>query len=140
VHSYSPFSDEVAAAAASSHPERALDIYRRGLDAQLKQANISAYESCAIYLRKMRPIVKSLGRDEECLSKNRKVPGNNGQIDGTALGHVSNVLWLATSSQIHQDVEPCWVAERLEQLCVQASFQRRAAQRLSGHRLGLSSS
>ena len=65
VHSYSSFSDEVAEAVASTHPERALDIYRRGLDAHLEQANISAYERCAVYLGKMRPILTSLGRDKE---------------------------------------------------------------------------
>ena len=57
--------DEVAAAVAKSHPERALEIYRNGLDGALPQAHISAYESAAAYLRKMRPIMKSLGRESE---------------------------------------------------------------------------
>lgn len=61
-HSYS---DEVAAAVATSYPVRALEIYRQGLDANLKEAHVSAYENCAGYLRKMRPILKSLGREEE---------------------------------------------------------------------------
>ena len=57
--------DRVAAAVAKSHPERALEIYRRQLDAALPQAHISAYESAAGYLKKMQPIMKSLGRQAE---------------------------------------------------------------------------
>ncbi|RIK62280.1 MAG: hypothetical protein DCC65_17725 [Planctomycetota bacterium] len=62
-HSY--YADQVAAAIACSHPARALDIYRRELEANLKEAHISAYENCAAYLRKMRPIMKSVGREDE---------------------------------------------------------------------------
>jgi uncharacterized Zn finger protein len=54
--------DRVAAAVEKSHPERALEIYRRGLERMLPQAKPSAYESAGAYLRKMRPIMKSLGR------------------------------------------------------------------------------
>jgi len=61
-HSYA---DQVAAAVATAHPERSLDIYRRGVEANLKEAHMSAYESCAAYLRKLRPILKALGRAEE---------------------------------------------------------------------------
>jgi len=50
---------------AATHPERALDIYRRGLEANLKSASTSAYENSANYLRKMRPVLKSLGRERE---------------------------------------------------------------------------
>jgi len=57
--------DRVAAAVAKSHPERALEIYRRGLEANLPHANMSAYESAAAYLKKMRPLMKSLGREGE---------------------------------------------------------------------------
>ena len=57
--------DRVAAAVAKSHPERALEIYRRQLDATLPQAHVSAYESAAGYLKKMQPIMKSLGRQAE---------------------------------------------------------------------------
>ncbi len=64
-YGHASYSDQVAVAVAATHPERALDIYRRGLEAHLKLANVSAYENCAIYLRKMRPILKSLGRAEE---------------------------------------------------------------------------
>ena len=48
-----------------SHPERALAIYRSGLEAHLPQASMSAYESAAVYLKRMRPIMKSLGREGE---------------------------------------------------------------------------
>ena len=52
--------DRVAAAVAKSHPERALEIYRQGLDSYLPHANTSAYESAAAYLKAMRPIMRSL--------------------------------------------------------------------------------
>jgi uncharacterized Zn finger protein len=64
-HEHPSYSDQVAAAVTSAHPQRALDIYHRGLDDHLKHADISAYERCADYLRKMRPILKLLGREEE---------------------------------------------------------------------------
>ena len=50
----------VAAAVAKSHPERALEIYRQGLDSHLPHANMSSYEAAAAYLKAMRPIMKSL--------------------------------------------------------------------------------
>ena len=52
--------DRVAAAVAKSHPERAVEIYRQGLDATLPRANVSAYESAARYLKKLQPVMKSL--------------------------------------------------------------------------------
>jgi uncharacterized Zn finger protein len=57
--------DRVAAAVAESHPERALEIYRRRVDDNLQRAHVSAYESVAAYLRKMRPILQSLHREAE---------------------------------------------------------------------------
>lgn len=57
--------DRVAAAVAKSHPERALEIYRRELDATLPRADVSAYESAARYLRKLQPVMKSLGKQSE---------------------------------------------------------------------------
>lgn len=57
--------DHVAAAVAKSHPERALEIYRQGLDSHLPHANISSYESAAQYLKAMRPIMKSLKQAEQ---------------------------------------------------------------------------
>jgi uncharacterized Zn finger protein len=52
--------DRVAAAVAKSHPKRALEIYRQGLDLHLPHADMSSYESAAAYLKAMRPIMKSL--------------------------------------------------------------------------------
>ena len=56
----SSYADRVAEAVAKSHPDRALEIYRKELDGYLPQTGIPAYESVAIYLKKMRPIMKSL--------------------------------------------------------------------------------
>ena len=61
----SSYSDCVAAAVASTHPERALEIYRSELNSSLTHADIRAYETCAAYLRKMRPILKKLRREAE---------------------------------------------------------------------------
>lgn len=57
-------SDRVAKAIAAAHPQRALAIYRRKLDSHLKQANTSAYETCAACLRNMRPIFKTLDQED----------------------------------------------------------------------------
>jgi uncharacterized Zn finger protein len=57
--------NRVAEAVAKSHPERALEIYRRGLDGALPHANMASYESATVYLRKMRPIMDALGRKQE---------------------------------------------------------------------------
>lgn len=59
------YGDDVAKAVAESHPERALAIYAERVDAYLKQASPAAYETVAGYLRKMRPILQSLKREEE---------------------------------------------------------------------------
>ncbi len=64
-YAYASQSDRVARAVAPTHPDRALAIYRSGLESSLPHANIGAYETCADYLRKMRPILKSLGREDE---------------------------------------------------------------------------
>jgi uncharacterized Zn finger protein len=59
------YADKVAAAIAKSHPERALEIYRGCVDEHLAHASISEYETVAAYLKKMRPILKSLDRGPE---------------------------------------------------------------------------
>ena len=59
------FADKVAAAVAESHPERTLEVYRGCVDQNLTQASVSAYETVAAYLKKMRPILKSLDRGWE---------------------------------------------------------------------------
>lgn len=57
--------DRVAEAVAKSHPERALEIYQHALEQVLPRADFSAYEAAGAYLRKMRPIMKPLGREAE---------------------------------------------------------------------------
>lgn len=59
------YADKVAAAVADSHPERTLEIYRGCVEENLPQASASAYETVAAYLKKMRPILKSLDRGWE---------------------------------------------------------------------------
>lgn len=54
----------VAAAVAKSHPERALEAYHLELESHLPHASQHAYESATACLRKMRPIMQSLDRDE----------------------------------------------------------------------------
>jgi uncharacterized Zn finger protein len=59
------YADRVAEAVAKTHPERALEVYRVGLDAQLPNAQMSAYEAAVGYLKKLRPIYGALGRPDE---------------------------------------------------------------------------
>ena len=63
-NSAAALASRVAAAVAKSHPERALEVYHLELEAHLPQANQGAYESAAACLRKMRPIMQSLDRDD----------------------------------------------------------------------------
>lgn len=62
---WQPHAERVAAAVADTHPERALEIYKAALDAQLPHAQVSAYESATSLLRKLRPIHEALGRPDE---------------------------------------------------------------------------
>jgi uncharacterized Zn finger protein len=64
-YGFGSYADRVAAAVAEAHPERALEIYRGCVDTNLTQASISAYETVAAYLKKIRPILKSLDRGPE---------------------------------------------------------------------------
>lgn len=59
------YADRVAEAVAKSHPDRALETYRQCVNDNLTRAHVSAYEVVAAYLRKMRPILKSLHREDE---------------------------------------------------------------------------
>jgi uncharacterized Zn finger protein len=52
--------DRVAEAVNKSHPQRAIEIYRQQVDQNLAHASVSAYETVAAYLRKMKPILKSM--------------------------------------------------------------------------------
>lgn len=58
-------SDRVAEAVVSSHPRRAIEIYRTQIDQHLKQANVGEYELVASYLRRMKPILKSIKGEAE---------------------------------------------------------------------------
>lgn len=58
------YADRVAEAMDSTYPEQALAIYQQGLDDNLPIAASSAYEACASYLQKMKPIMQSLGRGD----------------------------------------------------------------------------
>lgn len=64
-YGFGNYADSVAAAVAGDHPERSLEIYRNCVEVNLKQASVSAYETVAAYLKKMRPILKSLDRGTE---------------------------------------------------------------------------
>jgi len=59
------YADEVAEAVAKTHPDRSLEIYRQRVNDSLGSASLSAYETVGAYLRKMRPILKSLTREKE---------------------------------------------------------------------------
>lgn len=67
-YGYTPaahYTNDVAEAVAETHPERALEIYRAGLDAQLPHADPTSYSAAAGYLRKMRPVYEALHRLDE---------------------------------------------------------------------------
>ena len=57
--------DRVAEACAGSHPQRSLEIYRQRVEQNLKATGTGAYETVASYLRKMRPIMKSIDREQD---------------------------------------------------------------------------
>jgi uncharacterized Zn finger protein len=75
-YGFGSYADSVAAAVAEAHPERALEIYRGCVDTNLTQASISAYETVAAYLKKMRPILKSLDRGWEWNDLVAEIRGN----------------------------------------------------------------
>jgi len=59
------YTDRVAAAVSAAYPGRAIEIYLAALNAQLPQAQQSAYETATGYLKKLRPIYETLGRTSE---------------------------------------------------------------------------
>jgi len=59
------FIDRVATAVVSTHPERAIEFYRAGLDESLVPAHQSSYEAAINFLKKLRPIYDGLGRVAE---------------------------------------------------------------------------
>ena len=56
----------VADAVAQSHPQRAFTIRQQQLEAILPQTGVRAYESTAACLRKIKPLLVSLNRSDEC--------------------------------------------------------------------------
>ncbi len=62
---YNGYDEPVAQAVSESHPLRALEIYSKRLKHTLEQTGVSAYETAAGYLRKMKPILKSLDREPD---------------------------------------------------------------------------
>src|SRR6267142_179907 len=64
-YGFDGYSDLVARAVEESHPQRALDIYHLHVKDNLPNAHQSAYEIVVSYLRRMRPLMKSLDREEE---------------------------------------------------------------------------
>ena len=57
------YGDQVAEAVAKTHPQRSLEIYRQRVNDCLGSASRFAYETVEAYLKKMRPILKSLARE-----------------------------------------------------------------------------
>lgn len=57
--------DSVAEAVAKSHPQRSLEIYRQRVEQNLKPTGASAYERVAAYLRKMKPVMKAIDREND---------------------------------------------------------------------------
>jgi uncharacterized Zn finger protein len=54
----------VADAVAEAHPDRAEALYRELIARQIARANPSAYEQALPFLRKLRNLLRRLGRDE----------------------------------------------------------------------------
>ena len=63
--SSSAYADRVADAVKAAYPERAIEIHLAALNAQLPNAQLSAYEIATGYLKKLRPIYEALGRTSE---------------------------------------------------------------------------
>jgi uncharacterized Zn finger protein len=57
--------DRVAAAVTKVYPQRALDMYNQIVQENLPHSKSSAYQTVVAYLRKMKPILKSLDREAE---------------------------------------------------------------------------
>jgi uncharacterized Zn finger protein len=59
------YAEHVADAARGEFPEWALEVYRRGAEAELARTGDSAYRRTVKYLRKMKEVLESLGRSAE---------------------------------------------------------------------------
>jgi uncharacterized Zn finger protein len=68
---------QVADAVAATHPDRALELYRRIAEGYVAQTSPSAYESAAPYLRKARALLHRLGRNDEWIEYETKLREDN---------------------------------------------------------------
>lgn len=57
--------DRIAEAIADTYPDRAVAIWKDTVEVQLKHAEVRAYETAAIYLRKIRSTLKKQGQEQE---------------------------------------------------------------------------
>ncbi|MCC6420804.1 MAG: hypothetical protein IT429_21425, partial [Gemmataceae bacterium] len=64
-HGMDVYSGKIADAVVKTHPERALEIYRRLAEGHIARTSPSAYESALPCLRKQRDLLRKLGRAGE---------------------------------------------------------------------------
>jgi uncharacterized Zn finger protein len=57
--------DRIAEAIADAYPDRAIAIWKATAEAELKHAQVRAYETAAVYLRKVRRTLKKQGQEQE---------------------------------------------------------------------------
>jgi len=58
--------EKIAAAVQQTHPNMALQIWKRLAEAQIALVNPSAYKVAATYLQKMKKLYGSVNRSQEC--------------------------------------------------------------------------
>jgi uncharacterized Zn finger protein len=57
--------DNAAEIVKEAYPERSMDIWKKMAEYQIQQARPSAYDRAGLYLRKLRNLYKSLGKEDE---------------------------------------------------------------------------
>lgn len=57
--------DQVADAVAATHPDRAVGIWKKQAESLIDRTNVGAYESAAVYLRKVRDLLRTPDREDE---------------------------------------------------------------------------
>lgn len=57
--------DRIATAVVDAYPDRAITIWKKMADAQIKHVEVRAYETAAIYLRKVHSACKKHGQEQE---------------------------------------------------------------------------
>ena len=114
----SQFADRVAEAVGDTHPERAIEIYRQALEAQLPHANPSAYETAVGYLRKMLPIYEKQNRKGEwsaLISLDPRELSQSPPLHGAPRrprrSHDHAVG--ATATEVSPGIEPAWMRSRI---------------------------